>query len=333
MTDTTRTTMHDTTRPDTTSPDTTSRDTTCSDTGGSATPVAIDRASARAHLALLAAPGTAHIFCAIPEAPGTRAPIRHLVGPLDALAGTLDRLNRQGCGIFVTVNAMSGRRRRNADVAAIRALWAERDGPGPALPLAASLVIATSPGRCHEYLLTDPADPLDPAVARRLNRALARRCHADTQASDNARALRLAGSWHLKGEPFQVAITGGSGARYATATLIAALAPPALARDVTPSAHSAHPGPDHAFACCPPADAAARARLFATIARRLAAARPGTRNAALNAAAYRLGRLGVSFADTEALLVPVALLLGLGATETAATLRSGHGAGLALPSA
>lgn len=275
----------------------------------------IDFETARRHIAALEGPETPHIFVCVPEARGAKGRVQHVYGPLEAVRGRLETEQRAGCGIFVTVNAMAGRRRLKVDVTRVRALWIERDGPGPDLPLAPSLVVETSPGKRHEYLLTVPEDPIDAEQATRLNRTMAEIYGGDRQATDAARALRLAGSWHIKGEPHLVRILVYPDARYSARAL-----------------KSAFPEPKNeprAPNLCLPIARRERYRAAATegVCAELAEAAEGARNDTLNRSAFRLGRLGLELGEIVAILTPVALGIGLSQGETAATIRSGALAG------
>jgi hypothetical protein len=290
--------------------------------------LSLDLAQAARHLACLDAEDVRHIFAALPEAPGSPASARQYFGRLAEVAATLELKQRSGCGVFVTVNAMQGRRRRRSDVSRIRALWVERDRPGPPLPLTPSLVIATSPGRSHDYLLTDGDDALSPMEAHTLNRRGASRCGADPCATDPARLLRLAGTWNLKRSPFLATISNASGHSYSLATLRAAF--PALDRE----AHSGEPAP---LAASRPA-VARQYRLpqsghindperyldavVRSLAAELSAAPEGARNMTLNRVAFRLARLGIDISSITAELGPVAERIGLGNAEIMATIRS-----------
>lgn len=276
----------------------------------------IDLETARRHLAALEGPETSHIFICVPEARGAKGSVQHVYGPLEAVRGRLETEQHAGCGIFVTVNAMAGRRRLKADVTRVRALWIERDGPGPDLPLAPSLVVETSPGKRHEYLLTVPEDPIDAEQATRLNRTMAEIYGGDRHATDAARALRLAGSWHIKGEPHLVRLANGRSERYSRSMLEAAFPEPPK-------------GPTKRAIGAPPITHVDRYRAAAIegIRAELAQAAKGTRNNTLNRAAFRLGMLGLQLGDIDAVLTPVALSIGLTNDETVATIRSGASAG------
>ena len=84
------------------------------------------------------------------------AKIQH--GSLDRHADELSRLNQAGAGIFHMVNAGDGRGRCAENVARVRALFVDLDGP-PLEPVLASeaaphLVVESSPGRWHCYWIT-----------------------------------------------------------------------------------------------------------------------------------------------------------------------------------
>ena len=69
--------------------------------------------------------------------------------------GPLVRLNGQGAGVFVTVNATDLQGRRKANMQRVRAVWLDLDGaplgPVQACPLPPHVVIESSPERYHAY--------------------------------------------------------------------------------------------------------------------------------------------------------------------------------------
>lgn len=278
----------------------------------------IDWDAARRHLAALEHESAQFIFAAFPETPFTRADPRglprHIIGSLDEVAACLARFQRHGFGIFVTVNAMQGRRRLTRAVSRVRAVWAERDKQGRNLPLLPSIEIETSPGKRHDYLIIDPASRLDVSDAQRINRQIARDCNADSAATDVARVLRLAGTWNLKAEPVRARIKAVTDVRYAAADILAAFpCPPPKA----PPLRSATIVLPHRYASA----------VVAGVQRDLALAREGCRNDSLNRAAFRLGKLGLVPEEVADLLTPIALGIGLTPREIAATIRSGALAG------
>lgn len=272
----------------------------------------IDRQQARLHLELLASATQDHIFAVFPERADCVIRPRHLFGRFADLAPALERYQTAGAGIFVTVNAMRGRRRRTGEVCAIRAVFAERDRPGRTLPLAPSLQIETSPGKRHDYLLCDPTDAPDLNEARRINRLIADRYDGDRHACDLARVLRLAGSVHQKSHPVPVRIVAVNARRYSARELSDAFPPPPRPACVAPPIR--HPDRYIAAAMDGLRDELARAPV-------------GSRNATLNRVAFRMGQLGIGFDAAACLLAPVAQATGLDDMEIIPTLRSGHAAG------
>ena len=273
----------------------------------------IDTDLAHRHLAALDDLTVPHIFVCVPEVPGARGCVRHICGTLQAARPRLEAHQRAGCGVFVTVNAMRGRRRLKSTVGRVRALWIERDRSGPDLPLAPSLVVETSPGKRHEYLITDPENPLDVAAAGRLNKTIAQQFGGDRQAADLARVLRLAGSWHLKGEPHPVGIVSDSKARYSSDALLAAFPQPETEKRALRRLTVNRPR--------------YLAAAIAGVCADLAGAVEGRRNDTLNRSAFSLARLGYGLEEIDAVLTPIALSIGLSESETAATIRSGARAG------
>ncbi len=122
-------------------------------------------------------------------------------GSLDDLADDLSDLNGQGAGIFVTVNAMRGKKRAAGEVERYRAVWADMDGKSgadtqPDWPIAPSLVVESSPGKFHFYWLID--GDMRPTDWQRVMTSIVAGFGADKNATDAARVLRLPGFVHSK---------------------------------------------------------------------------------------------------------------------------------------
>ena len=256
-----------------------------------------------------------HIWASFPDQ-GTGA-AHHRYCTFDDMIDWAIAQQRDRRGIFLTVNAMTGRQRLKAEVHQIRAVWRELDIPAPTpLPLAASLVVATSPGKRHEYLICEPTDPLTPLEGDAINTTIARHYDGDPHARDIARVLRLAGTWHYKTEPHLVHIVS-TGPRYARCDLVQAFPIPPT-RPTTPLPAPVSAGPSSCY------ETAAITGICHDLAQ---STQPG-RNAMLNKSAFRLGLLGKSIADATALLHPIAHAIGLDAAETTMTIKSGTAAGL-----
>ena len=80
---------------------------------------------------------------------------RVLNGTLDEHLDTLVSLNQQGAGIFVSVNETDGNGRKMENIIRIRAVFQEDDGDGTKLPVTPHIIVQTSPGKYHRYVLTE----------------------------------------------------------------------------------------------------------------------------------------------------------------------------------
>lgn len=129
---------------------------------------------------------------------------RILVGTFDQHREQLHRLNRQGAGVFVMVNA--GTERNNKSVTRVRKHFVDLDGAPlqPVLECASppQIVVQTSPNRYHAYW--DESDcPLEHFKPRQ--QLLAKHFGGDPSVCDLARVMRLPGYCHMKTPtPYQV---------------------------------------------------------------------------------------------------------------------------------
>lgn len=128
---------------------------------------------------------------------------RVLHGTLAEHGDTLARLNAQGAGIFVMVNAGDRKARKASNVRTVRAYFADLDGapiePVEACPLQPHIVVQSSRGRWHAYWLTTGA-PLE--MFKPMQQAIAQRFGSDPKVCDLPRVMRLPGFWHNKRQPF-----------------------------------------------------------------------------------------------------------------------------------
>jgi putative DNA primase/helicase len=126
---------------------------------------------------------------------------RIIHGTLDKWWAELVRLNDQGAGIFVTVNATDGTGRTAADIVRVRVLFVDLDG-APLEPVmqwrTPHIAVESSPGKFHAYwIVTGVA--LEEFEG--LQKALAARFDGD-RVHDLSRVMRLPGFIHRKSEPF-----------------------------------------------------------------------------------------------------------------------------------
>lgn len=135
------------------------------------------------------------------------------------LNGTLEEhwpflvvMNRRGAGIFVTINKTDLRGRKKKNVTQIRALWQEDDDKSAIqLPVEPHMIVQSSPGKYHRYILTDST-----ALAEfdQVQQVLVDQYGSDPNAKDISRVLRLPGFFHMKNpaKPTRVNIVQESGA-------------------------------------------------------------------------------------------------------------------------
>lgn len=136
-------------------------------------------------------------------------------GSLSALAQELERRNRAGDGIFVTVNTTDGVRRRKENVVGLRAWWADLDLGGEAsspcaevLPLPPSLRVQSGHGEHLYWLAQEPLPCAGDPERQNVHEGELRRIQAflqpwgaDPTVCEVARVMRVPGFINMKREP------------------------------------------------------------------------------------------------------------------------------------
>jgi hypothetical protein len=128
-------------------------------------------------------------------------------GTLKQHGQTLKRLNADHAGIFVTVNETDLRGRHAANIVRVRAIFADLDGVelGVAIARLAAvglnphIVVQSSPGRWHLYMLVAPVFPL--ALFTDTQKRLIEFVGSDPAVHDLPRVMRIPGFLHHKREP------------------------------------------------------------------------------------------------------------------------------------
>ena len=119
-------------------------------------------------------------------------------GSLDQHAGSLIKLQRQGAGVFVTVNETDGKRRKAENITRVRAFFLDLDG-SPIEPVTEweppHIVCETSLNRWHAYYLVKDC-PLDDF--RAVQKDLIKTFGGDDCIHDLSRVMRLPGFYHQK---------------------------------------------------------------------------------------------------------------------------------------
>lgn len=135
--------------------------------------------------------------------------VKIIHGDLEDSFNALETLNDRGAGVYVTVQEMDGNGRKSENLKTIRAIFQEDDGDGKKLPLDPHIIVNTSPGKYHRYILVEglSADEFNAVMEVIVNQY-----GGDKNAKDLARVLRLPGFGNNKyGYPYPVTIVHESG--------------------------------------------------------------------------------------------------------------------------
>ena len=142
---------------------------------------------------------------------GTHDPYARVIsGRMAEHFDTLANLNKQGAGIFITVQECKPGKRSNDNITSIRAAINDFDGDNAvalaeaaASKLPPSIVVESSPGKRHLYWLTSP-DTFELSEYTPFIESMVAITGADDNAKDLARVLRVPGFDHCKGERHRV---------------------------------------------------------------------------------------------------------------------------------
>lgn len=157
-------------------------------------------------------------------------------GSLSKHAKRLEKLNEQGAGVFITVNATDGIARKKENITAVRALYVDFDIQDSdrlkhltSLDLKPSLIVESSPSKHHAYWIADgiPLDRFTEYQKKLIDFFTNTGDAPDKAIHDLPRVMRLAGYYHLKvkakegltGEPFMTRVIY-EGKRYEATELI-----------------------------------------------------------------------------------------------------------------
>lgn len=136
---------------------------------------------------------------------------RVLHGDFDACLQELIKLNRQGAGIFVTINATNLKGRTAADIVRCRGVCIDLDGasvePLMSAPITPHIVVESSPGKFHIYWLIEDLALEHFTIVQK---QLAAMFKGDSQVCDLPRVMRLPGFLHKKQKPFLTHIISAS---------------------------------------------------------------------------------------------------------------------------
>lgn len=149
--------------------------------------------------------GTHHSFQTFDDKGKNRSLITQLHGTLEEHIETLWRLNKQGAGVFFTVNQTNLLGRTTQHIQSVRAVFIDLDGaPLPtSFDLQPHLIVNTSPDKYHVYWLVKDM-PLKTFTL--YQQALAAKFDADPKVKDLPRVMRMAGFMHNKKQPYPIKV-------------------------------------------------------------------------------------------------------------------------------
>ena len=149
--------------------------------------------------------GTHHSFQTFDDKGKNRRLIKQLHGTLEQHIQELWSLNKQGAGVFFTVNQTDLHGRTTTNIKSVRSVFIDLDGaPLPAkFDLEPQIIVNTSPDKYHVYWLVDGM-PLESFTL--YQQALAAKFNADPKVKDLPRVMRVAGFFHNKSQPYPIKI-------------------------------------------------------------------------------------------------------------------------------
>ncbi|MGH6639247.1 MAG: DNA-primase RepB domain-containing protein, partial [Polaromonas sp.] len=154
-----------------------------------------DIRQAKRFLVFLDPEASAFTFQIFPDIHKTKERINaatHRSGSFTSLEPWLSEMNRQGFGVFVTINRTDLKGRRKENIVKVRAVFADLDGsplePVMQCALQPHLIVESSPGRYHVFWLVNDL-PMDQFEL--VQSAIAKRFGADPKCKDLSRVLRV----------------------------------------------------------------------------------------------------------------------------------------------
>ncbi len=150
---------------------------------------------------------------------------RILIGTLDQHAETLQNLNKQGAGIFDTVNQTDGKGRCRDNITAIRSYYIDQDGGSPPNHILIPTMIVKTARGFHYYLCAKIGASLDNFTL--VQTGLIEYYNSDPAVKTPERVMRLPGFFHMKDpyNPHLVRIININDNRYSSSDLLAAYPP------------------------------------------------------------------------------------------------------------
>jgi predicted P-loop ATPase len=130
---------------------------------------------------------------------------RHFFGSLSECFADLEKLNKQGWGIYCTVQETTSKSRKTENIGKVRACFVDIDvvGNQPNYHKPPSFVVQSSKGKFHPYWVLSTPEQLSKEDFKEYQQHLIKKYSgSDDCVHDLARVMRLPGFFHTKGEPF-----------------------------------------------------------------------------------------------------------------------------------
>mgnify|MGYP005989548319 CR=1 FL=1 len=149
--------------------------------------------------------GPEHTFQTFCDKGKNKKVIKQLHGTIKQHFHELADLNKQGAGVFFTVNETDLLGRTTKHIKKVRAVFVDLDGsPLPEkFTLLPHLIVNTSPDKYHCYWLVSDM-PLESFTL--YQKALAEKLGGDEKLKDLPRVMRVAGFYHNKNKPYPIKI-------------------------------------------------------------------------------------------------------------------------------
>ncbi len=262
--------------------------------------------------------GARHAFQTFDDRPvKDSALITSAHGTLEQHKSNLRAVNKNGAGVFFTVNETPTRSRKATDIKRVRALFIDLDTVDETrtfdhYPLEPSCIVESSPGKHHVYWFVEGDVPL--CAFTRCQTVLINAYDSDPKIKDLSRVMRVPGFFNNKNTPFMVREVGGTGEAYPASELLKWI-------DSMPQPAKEPPSPT------PPVEIpqGVRGQVDAVLWR-LSQAGEGERNNALNTCAFHLFGLAkagrVDKMDVFHRMEDIAVSIGLSRSEAVTTMKS-----------
>jgi len=154
--------------------------------------------------------GTHHSFQTFCDKGKNKRLVKQFHGTLEQHINELWELNKQGAGVFFTVNQTDLQGRTTKNITKVRSVFIDLDGaPLPEhFELQPHFILNTSPDKYHCYWLVEDM-PIESFTL--YQQALANKFNSDPKVKDLPRVMRIAGFYHNKAKPYPIKVVKACG--------------------------------------------------------------------------------------------------------------------------